>query len=655
MEILAGPILRHANSEQINIWLVLDSRAAAIDAEVLEASGNKLGASQVESQNSIQAGQAAFVYLLKVVPLSGHFPVDTLLYYDIVIDGLRLSDFNLTTGTERISYGNDALPSLILKDSHQVILEGSCRKPHATDTSGKKSQIDTMAEADRLLEVHRSNAATRPSLLFLTGDQIYADDVSAPVLAKIKALVKKYIGYDQRIPKNNNDTVLISSLELNGRAEVLPKDLGFTSGHKDNHLLSFGEYFMMYCAVWGGFDATTPSFESIKNELVQEGYESELDDLEEDYWNQQAIVNGFLNDAKRVRRLLANIPCYMILDDHEVTDDWNLDKGNYDAFRNHIFSRYVEVNALTAYWLCQGWGNQPDSFASEFKTYVQNYLQGYSKESFQDIESAFTLQYWGYEIDSHPYIVVFDTRTKREFQRGKLVRLMSRQTLNEVADRLKALPDDRKSGNSLLLIAASPVYGFTEHERKILAASSFAVFRQGLDIECWIANETAFNQLLKTLQESGFDSCSIFSGDVHYGFCRHEDLETGPAQTMPVFQLTSSSFHNASGGAEKMLLETLEVEAFLRKKSHYLIPDNSDKLFINSATNIGILKLNLGHPASFHLLDCNTTKLKDASQWLDIKKGCAWYYDFTKLHTFQKLSSKRQMPKKKSRKSITTG
>ncbi len=44
-------------------------------------------------------------------------------------------------------------------------------------------------------------------------------------------------------------------------------------------------------------------------------YETELKDLEESR-----------KDLRKIRRLLANVPTYMICDDHEITDDWNIDR-----------------------------------------------------------------------------------------------------------------------------------------------------------------------------------------------------------------------------------------------------------------------------------------------------------------------------------------
>ena len=628
MQILAGPILRHANPDEINIWIVLDKKAAKIDGEILGENSGVLGNSQIDSRKPVQVGQQVFVYLLKLTPKSGRFPAEKILQYDLMIDGQRLADFGLTQGESRITYGSDALPGFVLKNKHQVILEGSCRKPHASKWNNK-SQTDLMAAADDLVQTNKQNVTKRPSLLFLTGDQIYADDVATPLLAKIKKLVEEYIGHDQLIPKTNSSNVRVSTLELNARAKLLSgKGMGFTSSKKDNHLLSFGEFFMMYCVTWGGFDTKCPVFSEIRNEIALEGYENEINERENEYWTQRLVVEGFLEDARKVRRLLANVPTYMIFDDHDVTDDWNLDEGNYNAFRAHIFSRHVQNNALAAYWVCQGWGNTPDAYKAGFKTTIQQYLNNYPEDKFAKLESALLNRYWGYELDSYPYIVVLDTRNNREYVDGKLVKLMSTQTLAEVANRIQSVPGSKKINNSMLLISASPVYGFTEYERKILAAASNETFRRGLDVECWIANEMAFKQLQSTLLESGFDRCAIFSGDVHFGFCRYERLISSSGTISQLFQLTSSSLHNAPGKLKGLGLDILEKEAFMKHNTRYLLPENSKDEFINSSTNIGVLELKNGLPQIFYILDSEVcAHEKNTSTWIGLNKGKAWIYD----------------------------
>ena len=60
--------------------------------------------------------------------------------------------------------------------------------------------------------------------------------------------------------------------------------------------------------------------------------------------------------------MLANIPSYMIFDDHEVTDDWNMTRDTCKALYGHPLGLRVVQNALVAYALCQHWGNVPEQF-----------------------------------------------------------------------------------------------------------------------------------------------------------------------------------------------------------------------------------------------------------------------------------------------------
>ena len=57
-----------------------------------------------------------------------------------------------------------------------------------------------------------------------------------------------------------------------------------------------------------------------------------------------------------VRRALANIPTYMIFDDHDVTDDWNATLDVCRSMYSKPLGLRVMQNALTAYALCQHWG-----------------------------------------------------------------------------------------------------------------------------------------------------------------------------------------------------------------------------------------------------------------------------------------------------------
>ena len=71
------------------------------------------------------------------------------------------------------------------------------------------------------------------------------------------------------------------------------------------------------------------------------------------------LLRDFERGLARVRRVLANIPTYMVFDDHDVTDDWNLNPLWLDRVLTTPLGVTVVRNALITYALFQDWGNDP--------------------------------------------------------------------------------------------------------------------------------------------------------------------------------------------------------------------------------------------------------------------------------------------------------
>src|SRR5262249_27699680 len=66
----------------------------------------------------------------------------------------------------------------------------------------------------------------------------------------------------------------------------------------------------------------------------------------------------------QVRRALANVPTYMMIDDHDITDDWNMLRDWCDQVYKSPLGRRVVQNGLLAYAIFQAWGNTPEQFAA---------------------------------------------------------------------------------------------------------------------------------------------------------------------------------------------------------------------------------------------------------------------------------------------------
>ena len=123
----------------------------------------------------------------------------------------------------------------------------------------------------------------------------------------------------------------------------------------------------------------------------------------------------------------------MIFDDHDVTDDWNLNRKWTNRVYSKEFGRQLVRNAVMAYGVFQGWGNDPVVFET-----------GKNKELLDEVErlyarrrsvsgrrfdrahrhalsastgAAFTEQaVWNYIVPAPTMqVVVLDTRTRRKF------------------------------------------------------------------------------------------------------------------------------------------------------------------------------------------------------------------------------------------------
>jgi hypothetical protein len=67
----------------------------------------------------------------------------------------------------------------------------------------------------------------------------------------------------------------------------------------------------------------------------------------------------------KVRRALANISTYMMFDDHEISDDWNLNPAWRDRVHSSPLGRAVVRNGLMSYALFQDWGNRPGQYIKQ--------------------------------------------------------------------------------------------------------------------------------------------------------------------------------------------------------------------------------------------------------------------------------------------------
>ena len=537
--VITGPLLRRLEPRRLVIWL-MGSRVLALSLKLIIPQGETrtIDLDTTHCQ-VVPVGRHAFIHLIDV-QLDDALPLDVAIGYDLLIDTIGIAEW-----APHLLYAENQPPNFVLHSRIRQLVHGSCRKPHHRADEG-------LLCVDRLLaEAH--TPTERPALLMMSGDQIYADDVAGPMLRAIHALIARLGLFDEYL----EGAVVDDSASLYGhrasyyhRADLLPaldsnetlrerffggvKKPIFTSSTADNHLVTFAEVIAMYMLAWSPTPWTliAPQAPQLSTEEHQR------------YAREQAHIDKFRDGLPGVARVFAHLSTLMIFDDHDITDDWNLSAQWEETAYGHPFSKRIIGNALLAYMLCQGWGNQPDVFGEllsqtqALTAHVQdNHLQAGAQDDL--LEALLKFQRWHYVLPTTPALVVLDTRTRRwrsEFALKQPSGLLDWEALSELQQELLDHP-------SAIIVSPAPIFGvkLIETVQKVFSWCGYPLL---VDAENWMAHRGAAQVILNIFRHSRTPgNYVILSGDVHYSFVyevliRHRNA--GPR----IWQITSSGIKN---------------------------------------------------------------------------------------------------------------
>ena len=500
----------------------------------------------------MRIGKQAFVNLISI-DFSDALPLDTLLAYNFILTADK-QQHSLVDCMPEILYPEQKYPNFAIKTDIKQMLHGSCRKPHFDSGDG-------LVQVDHVIAKSVDNVTTRPAMLVMSGDQIYADDVAGPMLVAIHQVIELLGLYDEQWQGtlvNSSEELFSSPFCYYQRDQLLPHDSAnkavydkifaaskkpiFTSVNSKNHLVTLAEVFAMYLLTWSPI---MWRFVDIKADKVAEAFLAT-------FQAEAKIINRFINGLQPISRALAHIPSYMIFDDHDITDDWNLTRGWEEAAYGHPFSKRIIGNTLIGYWLCQGWGNAPDKF-TDLNDDVEQYFAADSYQ-LQDelVDKILAWDQWHYSLATTPKIIVLDTRTQRwrsESHAGKPSGLMDWEALSELQQELINQPE-------VILVSPAPIYGVKMIET-IQRIFTFLGLPLVVDAENWMAHSGTANVMLNIFRHYKTPPhFIILSGDVHYSFF-YEVTHRFKRNSSRIFQITASGIKNQFPSGLLRLLERL--------------------------------------------------------------------------------------------------
>ncbi|OEE57472.1 hypothetical protein [Enterovibrio norvegicus] len=623
---LAGPILRRTTKTEICVWAVTSSPLNADFLLYEKDSDIPFFRASFKSQKQIQLGTQCFVVFAHFsnAQLSqhsshrdeiadkniGYFETDTPLAYDILSQ-----EHSLLTDIDGLLYDGEKRPSFIISSRAENLAHGSCRHPHHHCDDALVA-LDTKYDALAIDE--------RADMLIMGGDQIYADDVCGPMMFAIRQAITRLGLYDQEI---DDETIThCSQLALNltplyGRSDTLPKttinhglikrllkagpEPIFSSRTTDNHLISFNEFIAMYLLVWSpSLWATIP--------LPEANAIAGLSDENKARWtSEKNELTHFCAGLKQVRRLFAHIPTYMIFDDHDITDDFNLTVGWERAVYDSPFAQSIITNGMLGYFFCQGWGNDPDAFDDNFWRTITRFVAEPTPSTLNDATQLIHhFERWHYTLPTTPKVVVIDTRTRRwrsESSNNKPSGLMDWESLMD-------FQQDVINANAVVVVSPAPMFGvkFIETLQRIVTMCGQPL---ATDSENWMAHPGSANALLNIFKHPKTPkNFVILSGDVHYSFAY--DIRLRFRKGSPrIWQITCSGFRNTFPEPYLSIFEWFDrklfwpgspLNVFTRRKRMRIErrrPDNGCSRYLVNKSAVGEVLLNPdGSPAKIGLL-----------------------------------------------------
>ena len=603
--IIAGPILRNVQTDKVTVWLALKQPETVV-LKVLEtsANGSGLGKTILASKHrTVALGKNLHVLAITATPVASKMLVPGKIYaYNLYFESANISlvaAIDDEVNNPKVSYFQHQLPTFTLPPTdlnYLRIVHGSCRKPHG---GGR----DTLSCLDNLITDSATEASQRPHQLFLTGDQIYGDDVADPMLWLCQGISQLLLGWSEKLPLKQGHT-LSEELPPGRRTEIARIEAGMTAmlrGKEEkakSHLFSFGEYVAAYLLAW------SPVFVP---KIMPDGKSLGLNSSAAKTWqNEITETKSFFQDLNTVRRALANVPVYTICDDHDVSDDWYLNREWCDRVLSKPLGKRTVQNGLLAYALFQAWGNTPQHFESgtsgdklikaatkwsesqgqdlEAKQECDRYL-GIPKNDpvsklpeYKPDEDVLVLAReqeaipWHYTVTSTSHeVILLDTRTWRGYPTGEECKINPPMLLSPFAFKqqlkqpLENKPDRIEATLIVLptnLVALGIIDRIQQYE-----LSRDRVFSTDVG-DSWNFHETAFVTLLLNLCQQR-QRVIILSGDIHYSCAVrlvHWDRHT--QETSVIVQLTSSAIKNSE-------LATRIIHTKLKS----LLPESGERWF----------------------------------------------------------------------------
>jgi phosphodiesterase/alkaline phosphatase D-like protein len=415
---------------------------------------------------------------------------------------------------------------------------------------------------------------TLPAKQALTGDVLIPSDVTPS-----EALLRLAYGSCRKLANADADT-------LSAYGDWLLEHVSEQERYWPQVLLLIGD--QIYA------DQPPPDFQEASLPMGQEVARSF-----EDF---AALYRYVWTNSQGIRYLLAHISTYMIFDDHEITNDWNLFPGwRVNALREG--QEQLLIDGMVAYWIYQGWGNLlPENETPNPLLEITRQAQQSGIDALERLRDCIreevygrTVLPWHYTIPTTPAIFVSNARAERSTSFSSdedefciSTRIMSSTQMESLKNWLHMQPHQPALLVSSVPVLLPPLIGLAEYIMGIrpFQQSRFAFLRKlglelarrqlrlaiGTSFDHWPTFAETWQELRQALLERPSDVL-ILSGDVHFSYAATA-RPLWQKRPFRLYQFVCSPFENelSKGNRLEILLQSFFARGIYSGLSTRILP-----------------------------------------------------------------------------------
>ena len=290
-----------------------------------------------------------------------------------------------------------------------------------------------------------------------------------------------------------------------------------------------------------------------------------------------------------IRWLFSTVSMSMVIDDHDMHDDWNISRSWVDEMRRKPWWKERAVAGLMSYWIYQFIGNLSPRELEESDLYGRvrrldeagPALREFAARDDREREG----KRWSYYRDlGSTRLIVMDSRTGRVLEEDRRS-IFDEREWDWVQERTRGDFHHLLIGTSDPYLLAPGLHYLEAWNEAVCngawgsaAAGIGERMRQALDCDHWAAFQRSFMRLTHLLAEVGSGergrapaSICILSGDVHHAYLAEAAFRREANVSSAVYQAVCSPFRKALGPHERQVVQIAHsrpTQALARALAH---------------------------------------------------------------------------------------